>query len=154
MKNLLQEFKEAREKLINAVDKFPINKRNEILFGTWNLKDVVAHFCAWDIFFTNTIKQLKNNKSVSYWENIDNFNEKEVLKREMLSWKLVYSEFINAGKDFFNEFSSIPKELENKIIWSNKKYTPKKLLEINIHHYQKAQLKDILKLLKKWNIRI
>jgi uncharacterized damage-inducible protein DinB len=154
MKDLLKEFIEAREKLIKAINKFPSNKRNEILFGTWNLKDVVAHFCAWDIFFTNTIKQLKNNKPVPYWDNINNFNEKEVSKRESLSWELVYSEFINAGKDFVDEYSNIPKELENKIIWNNKKYTPKKLLEVNIHHYQKAQLKEILKLLKKWNIRV
>lgn len=63
---------------------------------------------------------------------------------------MIYQEFVKAGQDFVEEYKDIPKELQNKLFWTNKKYTPLKFLKINIDHYENAQLQDIKKLLKKW----
>lgn len=82
VKNLITNFKQAREKLIKEIKKFPKEKKGEILFGKWSLKDVVAHFAAWDIYFTNSLEFLTAGKSVPYWGNINDYNTEAVNLRK------------------------------------------------------------------------
>jgi hypothetical protein len=146
---LLDKFRKARKDFLETLEKFPADKREKVLFGEWNLKQVIAHFAAWDIYFANVLKLLKQNKPVIHWGNINKFNEIEVSKRKNWSWEEIYQEFVESGEEFIKEYNQIPKELEEKIIWPDKKYTPLKFLKVNIHHYQKAQLQEIKKYIAK-----
>jgi uncharacterized damage-inducible protein DinB len=150
MDKLISDFKNSRNKLIEAVNEYPVDKREDKLFGEWNLKDVVVHFAAWDSFFTQMLKLHKQNKTVPYWEDINKFNDKEVGKKRSWSWDKVYNEFIQSGDEFIKEYSKIPKNLLKKLFWTGRAYTPEKILKVNIHHYQKAQYIEILKLLRMW----
>lgn len=153
MKKLIEEFKRSRQDFIETLEKFPKEKRSEILFGTWNLKDVVAHFSAWDIFFIAILKPLMENKPVPYWGNINDFNKKEVMQRKTWNWEKVYKEFVKSSNNFIGEYGNLPPSFVNKPFWQGKTHTPEKILKINIHHYQKAQSIEIKKLLKKWGVK-
>lgn len=152
MEKLINQFIESQKALQEAINKFPKEKRGDKYFGIWDLKDVVAHFAAWDIFFTNCLKLLKAEKEIPYWGSINEFNKEEVERRKDWSWDKVYSEFSKSGDDFIQEYKNLPTNLINQPLWKGKTYTPLKLLNVNIHHYQKAQLVEIKKLLNKWGL--
>jgi hypothetical protein len=151
MEKLLNDFKEARETLINAINDFPADKRDDKLFGEWSLKDVVAHFAAWDIYFTEVLKPLTANKSVPYYGKIKDFNDAHIAKQRDWNWDRVYSEFLKAGENFISDYQKLSPILFKKPFWPGKKYSPVNFLKINVEHYKKAQLKDIQKLNTKFN---
>lgn len=146
---LISDFKNARVKLIGEINKFPKNKREEILFDQLNLKDVVAHFAAWDIYFTDSLKLLSAGKAVPYWGKINDCNAKAVSERKNWNWEKIYKEFLKAGEEFIKEYSKTSDLILGKPFWPGKKYTPLRFLEINIDHYLNAQLKEIERLNKK-----
>ncbi len=150
MQTLINQFIDAKNTFLITLDHFPKEKRLERYFGTWNLKDVIAHFSAWNIYFTNCLKLLKFGKKIPHWGKINEFNEAEIKKREDWGWGKVYAEFNKSGDAFIQEFMTLETNLIRKQLWDGKSYTPLKLFMINLHHYQKAQLTDIKKLLKKW----
>lgn len=152
MDNLLKEFEIVRKSFVDALKKFPPEKAEEKLFDKWSLKEVVAHFTAWDRYFTQSLKLLKNNVSMPYWENIASFNKNAVIRTAKADWQKVFAEFVKSGEMFLDEYKKLPKDLIDKLIWKERKYTPFKFLEINVEHYKNAQLKEIQKLLKKWKI--
>lgn len=149
MADLIKQFEEARLDFLETLEKFPKDRVEEKLFGEWNLKDVIAHFSGWDKYFTDSLKFLKEGKEIPKWGTINEFNEKSVQLRKTHDWKKIYQEFVKAGQNFIEEYKDIPKELQNKLLWPNKKYTPLKFLKINIDHYENAQLQNIKKLLIK-----
>jgi len=146
----VKQFVNARKEFIGALDRFPEDKRDDVLFGKWTLKDVVAHFTGWDIFCVGTLKLLEKGEPASYWGDVDKFNEEVVEKSKESNWNKIYKQFMKTGEQFIREYSNIPVQLQNKLIWPSKSYTPAKLLRINIHHYEKAQLKEIKRFLAKW----
>ena len=154
MENIISQFSQARDEFIKAINAFPIIRRTEILFGKWNLQQVVEHFCGWDKYFTRVLTEFGQGEKPEFWNKINEFNEREINKRKGFSWDDTYQEFLQAGENFINVCKNINKNLINKAIWLDKKYTPLKLLQINIRHYQKAQLQEIKKLLRKWLIKV
>ena len=120
MNNLINQFIEARKDFLETLDKFPKDKIEEALFGEWNLKGVIAHFSAWDIYFTNALKLLKQDKEVKHWQSINKFNEVEVNKRKKWAWEKIHNEFVKAGGDFIKEYNNIPNKLKEKFFWKNK----------------------------------
>ena len=152
MDQLIQDFKTVRTEFIEALEKFPANKVEERLFGEWNLKDVVAHFVGWDKEFTEALQAFRRGEKHEYWGKIYEFNDKVVFASKNTSWLEIFKQFKASGEEFINSFANLRNDLLSIKIWKDKIYTPKRILEINIHHYQKAQLVQIVKLLKKWKI--
>lgn len=148
----IKQFEEARNILLEAISKFPNEKRGEKLFGSWDLKDVVAHFTGWDNEFSTTLMAVSVGIKPTYWGKIYVFNEDVVNKSRNKSWGKVFKELEQSGLNFIGCYKNIPEDLLNKKIWNDKIYTPMRIIEINIHHYQKAQLVEINKLLEKWGI--
>jgi len=154
MNTPILQFKTAQMELLETINQFPKEKSGECCFGLWNLKDIIAHFSAWNWFFTNCFNLLQTGKDIPYWGNINEFNKVEVEKRKNWSWEKTYAELIESGEAFIQAYTALPNKLLDKPFWKGKKYTPLKLLHINIHHYQKAQLVEINRLMKKWHIKI
>lgn len=150
MDRLIKQFITAQKDLSNAISEFPPDKREDKLFGDWDLKDVIAHFAAWNIFFTDILKKLKGDEPAPYWGNINEFNHTQVNIKRDWSWNKTYNELVKSGEQFIEEYSNTPTSLQNALFWKGKTYTPVKILKVNIHHYQKAQLQEIKKLLKEW----
>lgn len=149
---LLNDFNEIRKEYIETLSKFPQDKISEKLFGEWDLKDVIAHFVGWDVEFTNALKSLIKGEKYTYWGKIYEFNDKVVKSSKGKTWDQVFTEFEKSGNDFIDIYKRIPDEMMEVKIWKDKIYTPKRILEINIHHYEKAQLMQIKKYLTKRKI--
>jgi len=149
---LLNDFNEIRKEYIEMLSKFTQDKISEKLFGEWDLKDVIAHFVGWDVEFTNALKSLIKGEKYTYWGKIYEFNDKVVKSSKGKTWDQVFTEFEKSGNDFIDIYKRIPDEMMEVKIWKDKIYTPKRILEINIHHYEKAQLMQIKKYLTKWKI--
>jgi hypothetical protein len=147
---LVSEFKQIQVEFNKVLEMFPINKVNEKLFGEWNIKDVIAHFIGWDREFTETLLSLKNGTNHTYWGKIYEFNEKTVTASKSKSWNELLNEFRESGSEFIESYVDYPTNLLNTKIWKDKIYTPVRILEINIHHYQKAQFVRINELLERW----
>ncbi len=143
---LIKEFRKVRDELITAVNKFPQSKREEPLFEGWSLKDVIAHFAGWDLYFTQCVQHLVLGEKISFFGATNSFNKETVAARKNLPFGPVHKEFVNGGETFIREFEKLDRNLWRKKFWPKKTYTPLAVLKINIDHYKKAQLKDIQKL--------
>lgn len=152
IQNLIDNFNTIRCDFLLTIKNFPKDKISEKLFGEWDVKDVIAHFVGWDVEFTNALNALSKGQKYVYWGKMYEFNDKIVKASIDKTWNQICTEFERSGKDFIYIYKSIPDELMDVKIWKDKIYTPKRILEINIHHYEKAQLVQIKKLLAKWNI--
>ena len=149
MKKLIEDFKKARLALIQALDSFPKEKREEVLFGEWTLKDLVAHLSGWNIAGAKAVRSLKQGKVPPWAGKISEFNKLNVRKRKNWSWEKTYQELLKASKEFIEEYENLPEELWEKRYWPKKDYTPKKILMIELKHYRETHLPQILKFKQK-----
>lgn len=151
MKELIEDFKQARLAIIQALDGFPKGKREEVLFEKWTLKDLMAHMNGWNIIGTKAVRNLKQGKTAPWAGNIDEFNKLNVKKRKDWSWEKIYKELVKVSKEFFEEYESLPEELWGKKYWPNRNYTPKIIFKIELKHYKETHLPQILKFVKRKN---
>jgi hypothetical protein len=151
MNELLSQFTEVRDEFIEILQRFPAPRRSAVLFGEWNLKDVIAHLTGWDRYFTDILDCLQAGEEPAYWGNMTKFNEVSVQKRRESSWEVVYDEFVATGEEFIHRYDQLPEELRGGKFWRGRSYTPVRILEVNIHHYGShlAQVKRKLARLEK-----
>jgi hypothetical protein len=152
MNELIEQFKEARSEFIDLINMFPPKRRPDILFGQWSLKDVLAHIIGWDLYGIDCLQSLKDNKQPYWHSNIDEFNQEQILKRKNWTWQKLHQEFVSTGEKLIKEYETLPLELWNKRFWPDKRFTPRKFLEIDINHYRiehALKIKDFLLRAKK-----
>jgi len=144
----LEDFKEARSVLVQALADFPKNRRKETLFGAWTLMDVIAHMSGWMIAAANNVKLLKKGEVPPWVESINKFNKENVEKRKSWSWERVYKELIKVSEEFIKEYERLPRELWEKRYWPRRSFTPKKILEIEIKHFRDTHLPPVVEIIK------
>lgn len=147
MNKLILAYKEAREKAIDAVNKFPLDKRTEVLFENWSLREVIIHMAGWDNCIADNVKYQKEGKEPPFYGKVDDFNKSSVEKGVGLSWEQAYEEFIKAGERVIQEYESLPENLWNTPFWKDKKSTPASFLKIVTKHYEEEHLPLIRKFL-------
>lgn len=125
----------ARQDLINIINIFPVEKREQIIFDKWSLKDLVGHISGWDILTVEVLKNIKQNKLSKWLYSVDEMNKISVQARKPKPWKTIYEEFINASQELVNQYSSIPGDLWEKPLFSGKKFNAAKFLKIDLDHY-------------------
>ena len=76
MKELIRNFIVVRGNFIKTLEEIPEEKRDEVLFGEWSLKDVVSHIIGWDEFFVEILRSLRSKNRVPHWGTMKKFNEK------------------------------------------------------------------------------
>lgn len=145
MKKLIEDFKKTRLVFIEALDNFPEDKREAILFDKWRLKDLVAHISGWSIAGANAVRSLKKGKTPPRVESIYQFNKLNVQKRKNWSWEKVYKELVGVSREFIKEYESLPEELWKKRYWSKRSFTPLEIFKIELKHYRETHLPQILK---------
>lgn len=148
MGGLIGDFKRARLALIQVLKNFPEDRRNEILFDRWSLKDLLAHMSGWMIAATNNVKFLKKGNIPPWVESINDFNKNNVEKRKNWDWDQVYQELVKTSRKFIEKYEGLPKELWQKKYWPKRSFTPKKILEIEVKHWRDTHLPQITKLTK------
>lgn len=147
MDELLDRFQEIRAEFINVLQRFPASERMERLFDQWCLKDVVAHLAGWDRYFVDIVVALEEGDKPPYWGSMVQFNEISVEKRKDQPWESVFDEFVANSEAFVQRYKQIPEAMWAARFWEHKSITPIKMLEINIHHYEKdhlAKVKEVL----------
>ncbi|MGD8759218.1 MAG: ClbS/DfsB family four-helix bundle protein [Anaerolineales bacterium] len=143
MDQRLSEFTQARQAVIEAIDHFPDDRVDEILFGEWSLKDVLAHLTGWDQYFVEILRLLRSGKEAPHWGSIAKFNQASVQRRAADGWIEVYDEFIAGGEAFINAYGGLATNEANARFWEGKSYTPNRIIEVNAHHYGKSHLPQI-----------
>jgi len=145
----LLEFKEIALILEGLIIKFPINKREEIVFDKWSLKNVVSHLNHWMKHDIDCLEATTKGV-VPYWEpDVEEFNRKGVEARKNNSWEEVYSEFAKLKTELIELYGSISPELQNKKIWLDSNHTPIRFLEDDIKHWRDEHIKGLNNFYKK-----
>ena len=148
MNNQIKEYKKAREKFLEAVNRFPEGKRIVKLFGTWSIKDMLAHIVGWECLSVEKVRAIKNRQLPEWIEDVDKQNAKVVKEFENKDWSEVYAALIKSGNEMIQEYESLPAELCVKQAGPNLKYTPQRFLEQETKHYQENHLQKIEHYLK------
>jgi hypothetical protein len=140
MEELKQNYKEARANIIKAIDAFPIERREEILFDKWNLHQLLSHLNGWDEFLTKAIRSLESDAKEDFPATADGVNVDTLGKRGSMSWDEVYKEFGDSGMTIFNELDNLSEEDWNRPLWSNNDMSTKDFLNILIDHINNEHL--------------
>ncbi len=143
MKRQLNKFKTVKQSVIEAVNMFPSERHNDVLFDKWNLKDVLAHLNHWMIHDIDCLTALKENRE-PFWElNVDEFNKRGIEERKDKPWDEIYQEFILLGDQLITLYETLPSELWDVPIWKERKLTAKGFLEDDIAHWEGEHLGDL-----------
>ena len=145
MDKQLEEFEKVRLILIQSLNDFPKERREEVLFDKWSLKDVVAHLSGWMSAAANNIKSLKEGQTPLWVESIDKFNQDNVEKRRDWGWERLHQELVEVSNEFVQEYRGLPEELWEKKYWPNRSFTPKKILEIELKHWRDSHQLQLTK---------
>lgn len=143
MEERISEFSRVRAQVIELLNRFPVDRIDDILFDEWSLKSIVAHLAGWDRYFTDILKDLEGGMQAPYWGNIQKFNEESVARKIDDSWEEVYAEFVDAGEAFIKAYRQASLSLVEEKFWADRSYTPAEILEVNIHHYAESHLPQL-----------
>ena len=145
MNTLLNSYKEARKSFIQAVDKFPKQKREEALFDKWSLKQLITHIAGWDNCIADNVRYLKEGKEPPFYGTVNDFNAKSVETGKDWSWDKAYQKFIKGGERVIKEYESLESDLWSIPFWAGKNSTPEKFFKIVTKHYSHEHLPQVLK---------
>jgi len=140
MNRLLEEFKKVREDFIEIINKFPVNKREEVLFDKWNLRQVLAHMQRWDNCLSDNVDYLKQGKEPPFYGKVNDFNAVSQDLCKDWDWNKTYEEFLKGGERLIKTYKSLPENLWNQRFWKDKNSTPLKFLKIVTNHYKEEHL--------------
>jgi len=82
----------ARAEFLDALDRIPDERRVEVWYGTWSLKDILAHLVGWQEANAIGLDQMANGErpTIPGWEgDTDQFNAKTVERFRDESWERV-----------------------------------------------------------------
>lgn len=146
--DFVNKFKKISEELDDLIKKFPAERREEIVFDKWSLKNIVSHLNHWMLHDIDCLELLMQEKE-PYWEpNVEDFNKKGVEERKGRSWESIYSEFQDLKERLVGLYLNLPTKLRDKKFWSNKSETPTEFLKEDINHWRNehvAQLENYFK---------
>lgn len=143
MKALIADFQKSSKLFQQTVDNFPVEKRETVLFDKWSLKDIIVHIIGWHKLFLTNLVNLPTGKVPRDWVKIDDFNQKNVANNKSSSFQSVYQELIDIDQQLISQLKSLSPSEWQKKFWPNRAYTPQKILQIEIKHYQKTHLPQI-----------
>lgn len=135
------------KQLINAVEAFPKDKVDDILFDQWSLKNSISHIIGWNLLRIKEINAFLNNEPIIKINNFQELNEVFVDERKDKSWDEVFKEFESSCHKLVISFKSIPEDLMDKKVWEDSSMTPGKWLDIDTKHLRGehlAQLNDYM----------
>ncbi len=146
MKNLIDQFKQARNDFLKIANQISSDKREIVCAGDWTAKDILSHLIGWADFQNTVLKNVLEGKQPENLSNVSEYNESSVKKRRTQFWNKIVSELIKSTNYLINQYQKLPEDLWNKPIWKDKKTTPVKLIKIETRHYQGEHLEQIKKL--------
>lgn len=139
----VQDFKKIADNLETLILDFPEDKRENIIFDRWSLKDVISHLNHWMVHDIDCLTALLDGK-VPFWESdVETFNTRGIEKRRDLTWNKVFNEFLMLKKKLINLYESIDGHLINERIWPDRNQTPLRFVEDDIKHWKGEHLAQL-----------
>lgn len=149
MKTELGTFKNIQTEMIMLFNAFPADRRTDLLFDKWSLKNIVAHLNGWMVHDIECLNALLENRE-PFWEpDVDEFNNKGVEDRKHHSWETIHHEFVDLSTKLIGIYEALPDEVWDMPIWRGKSETAKKFLEEDIAHWGNEHLADLKEKYKK-----
>ncbi len=115
--------------------KFPEKSRDEILFGEWNIKDIIAHLNNWMVHDIDCLTSVIEKKIPRWEPDIDEFNKKGTELRKYYSWQELLSEFNGLSDRLLETYKKFPPELLSVRIWPSIDETPEKFILEELEHW-------------------
>lgn len=140
----MTELKRARDELFSAVESFPADKRPDVLFDKWSLKEILSHINGWNLLRIMELNLLLQNKPIDKIADFDACNLMFVKERTGKSWDYVYSELITSSNALVGAYSKLPEKVFTSKIWNDSRKTVLDWLRIDLDHWAE-HLKEIKK---------
>ena len=139
----VRNFVDIKDEISSIIEKFPQERRLDMLFDKWCLKDVVAHLSNWMVHDIDCLRAVKEDRE-PYWEpEVDEFNRKGVNERKEKPWNEIYGEFEKLRTELAKLYETLPDGLWNKPIWQGKNETAKLFLREDLSHWKNEHLGDL-----------
>jgi len=136
MNDQIKQLENLRDSILQAISNFPNTKREEILFGDWNLKDVIAHLNNWMVHDIDCLNAVKENRIPPWEPSTDEFNKRGTQARKSLSWDRLCEEFTKLSSHLIKTYKEYPPNLLSAKIWPDHPYeTPFTFTKSNIDHW-------------------
>ena len=144
MQDKINQLKKLREDIIYFVGKYPLDKRDVVIFDKWTLKDVLAHLSNWIIHDIDCLEALKEDGE-PFWEpDVDEFNARGILDRKSKNWNEVLNEFSSLSQKLIEIYETLPNDLWEKDIWKGRGQTAKRFLYEDVEHWRNEHLTEII----------
>lgn len=130
----IDEYTQAHHTFIGVSNKFPVDKRETILFGQWSAKDILAHIIGWEWHSIQKVKAVQEGVVPVFIDNIDKYNEESVAKFRGLDWDSVYLQLLESGVDMIQTYSQVSPGLWNHQLDSNSEHTIRGFLAEETEH--------------------
>lgn len=142
-KNNIQLFKKISDELEFLILKFPKEKREEVIFDKWSLKNIVSHLNHWMTHDIDCLTSLLNGQ-IPFWEpDVEVFNAKGIDQRKNIPWDVIFSEFVGLKGKLIELYESIDENFINKKIWPDKNQTPLRFLDDDINHWRDEHINQL-----------
>lgn len=146
---LLNKFKKISGELDSLIQKFSQERREEILFDKWSLKNVVSHLNHWMLHDIDCLENIIQGTE-PFWEpDVEIFNQRGVEARKNKSWDEIYSEFVNLKNRVIDLYTKLPTGLYDKKFWNGKDETPTEFLKEDITHWKDEHIASLNYFFKK-----
>ncbi len=144
----IRQLNNVRRELLESARKFPRGRHDEVLFGRWGLKDILAHISAWSWYSISCLESVRLGREPAWELHVQAFNQRETKRRRNWSFSKVLKELDRSSRELVRAYRNFDQSLWNKKFWPKRKWTPKKFLEIDLEHYRKDHLPKIKRAFK------
>src|SRR3990167_1288632 len=114
MRYKMENLKKVIKDLLEVIDKFPADRREDTLFDQWSLKDILAHMSGWNLQRIKELEDFIKGNKIEAINNFDEFNLKNINKRKPHTWGMIYDEFVKSCRDLTKVFQDVPEYLIDK----------------------------------------
>ena len=143
----IKTFSKLHEEFIRLVDRFPVNKRKEILFDKWNLQDVLIHLTAWNkrdaLGFQLAFQDKTPIDLFIPDEGLDKFNANVIAQSKNLTWDIIYDNFVKSGYELIESAKRLPVNKWSATVDAKKNISLKRDFEYSIEHYRDEHIPQL-----------
>ena len=144
----IDEFCRVHGQMVEMANRSPEDQREVVLFDRWSLKDMLAHLAAWNHVDAEHTERVRDGKEFEWISDWDSFNEREVSRRQHLSWGATMDELTSSADYVVRVFRDLPLAVWDKPCGPENKSTPRGWLEAEIRHYRDTHNPEVLRKLE------
>lgn len=143
MQRKVTELERVIGQTLALISKAPPEKRYNVLFGEWNLKDTVAHLSGWCNHQLECFEAMEKRREPVWRKNIDDYNDQQVELRRKKGWDKVFNELTSLTSKLLRKYKGLSGMQWKYKFWKGRNFTPERHLDIELRHWSKGHLPEI-----------